>query len=249
MLMPRNFSPWPRSEIRAPLVGRRPGKPRSLSLYGETGKPMFRLIGGFIRLFTILICLGSHSAVGATDIRSQTVGWELERDVEVPSYAVTEPASTNLNIDSVVLSCEQGPSRRGLQLRLYLAGEGPLAPLGARKDLKDDPTVDLIIDGLNHPAQLLFADDFVVVADTADRAMPLLSDALLDGLQAGRRLELRFQLVKVAHGQAPAFDGIAVVDLQAGRGGAAVAVVRRCARPLSAMREVGDRLRHGAYPR
>jgi hypothetical protein len=98
--------------------------------------------------------------------------------------------------------------------------------------------VDLIIDGLTHSAQLLFAGDFVVVADTADRAMPLLSDALLDGLQAGRRLELRFQLVKVAHGQAPAFDGIAVVDLQAGRGGAAVAVVRRCAKLLSAMRQL-----------
>ena len=63
------------------------------------------------------------------------VGWELERDVETPSYAVTEPSSTNLNIDSVVLSCEQGASRRGLQLRLYLSGEGPLAPLGAGKEL------------------------------------------------------------------------------------------------------------------
>ena len=199
---------------------------------------MLRSIGSFLGSFGILLCFASLSVAGTADTFATPVAWELERDVEVPSYAVTEPASTNLNIDSVVLSCEQGPSRRGLQLRLYLAGEGPLAPLGARKDLKDDPTVDLIIDGLNHSAQLLFADDFVVVADTADRAMPLLSDALLDGLQAGRRLELRFQLVKVAHGQAPAFDGIAVVDLQAGRGGAAVAVVRRCARPLSAMREL-----------
>ena len=204
---------------------------------------MFRLIGGFLRLFTILICLGSHAVAGTTDILSPIVGWELERDVAKPSYAVTEPASTNLNIDSVVLSCEQGPSRRGLQLRLYLSGAGPLAPLGAGKDLKDDPTVDLIIDRLSHPAQLLFADDFVVVADSADGAMPLLSDALLDALQAGRRMELRFQLAKVAHGQAPAFDGIAVVDLQAGPGGAAVAAVRRCAGEVSAMTEIGDRLR------
>ena len=190
---------------------------------------MFRLIGGILGLFVIFICLASQSVAGETDIRSPAVGWDLERDVETPSYAVTEPASTNLNIDSVVLSCEQGPSRRGLQLRLYLRGDGSLAPLGAGKDLKDDPTVDLIIDGLSHSAQLLFADDFVVVADSADGAMPLLSDALLDVLQAGRRMELRFQLVKVAHGQAPAFDGIAVVDLQAGPGGAAVAAVRRCA--------------------
>ena len=195
---------------------------------------MLRSIGSFLGSFGILLCVVSLSVASTADTFATTVGWELERDVEVPSYAVTEPASTNLNIDSVVLSCEQGPSRRGLQLRLYLAGEGPLAPLGARKGLKDDPTVDLIVDGLNHSAQLLFADDFVVVADTADRGMPLLSDALLDRLQAGRRLELRFQLVKVTHGQAPAFDGIAVVDLQAGRGGAAVAVVRRCAGELSA---------------
>jgi hypothetical protein len=240
MLMPRNLSRRPGSEIRGPLVARRRGRPPSLSPYGETGKPMFRLIGGFIRLFTILICLGSHAVAGATDIRSPTVGWELERDVEPPSYAVTEPASTNLNIDSVVLSCEQGPSRRGLQLRLYLSRAGPLTPLGAGKDLKDDPTVDLVIDGSRYSVQLLFADDFVVVADSADGAMPLLSDALLDALQLGRRMELRFQLVKVTHGQAPAFDGIAAVDLQAGPSGAAVAAVRRCASAIST--EIGDRL-------
>ena len=195
---------------------------------------MLRSIGGFLGSFGILVCLASPSVAGTADTPSTAVGWELERDVETPSYAVTEPASTNLNIDSVVLSCEQGPSRRGLQLRLYLSGAGPLAPLGAGKDLKDDPTVDLIIDGLSHSAQLLFADDFVVVADTADGAMPLLSDALLDVLQAGRRMEMRFLLVKVTEGQAPAFDGIAVVELQAGPGGAAVAAVRRCAGEISA---------------
>ena len=167
-------------------------------------------------------------------------GWELERDVETPSYAATQPASTNLNIDSVVLSCEQGPSRRGLQLRLYISGDGPLAPLGGGKDLKDDPAVDLIIDGLSHVVQLLFADVFVVVADTADGAMPLLSNVLLDVLQAGRWMELRFQLARVAPGQAPAFDGIVVVDLQGGRGGAAIAAVRRCTGELSAMGKSGD---------
>ena len=190
---------------------------------------MLRLIGAILGLFVTCICLARQAVAGETDIRSPAVGWELERDVETPSYAVTEPASTNLNIDSVVLSCEQGPSRRGLQLRLYLLGGGSLAPLGAGKDLKDDPAVDLKIDGLSHSAQLLFADDFVVVADFADGATPLLSDALLDVLQAGRLMELRFRFVKVAHVKAPAFDGIAVVDLQAGSGGAAVADVRRCA--------------------
>jgi hypothetical protein len=204
---------------------------------------MLRSIGGFLGSFGILVCLASPSVAGTADIPSTAVGWELERDVETPSYAVTEPVSTNLNIDSVVLSCEQGPSRRGLQLRLYLSGVGPLAPLGADKDLRDDPTVNLIIDGLSHSAELLFADDFVVVANSADGVMPLLSDPLLDALQAGRRMELQFQLVKVAHGRAPPFDGIAVVDLQAGPGGAAVAVVRRCTGVISAMIEIGDQRR------
>jgi hypothetical protein len=81
------------------------------------------------------------------------------------------------------------------------------------------------------------------VADSADGAMPLLSDALLDVLQLGQRMELRFQLVKVVRGQGPAFDGIAVVDLQAGPSGAAVAVVRRCAGVISAMIETGDQRR------
>ena len=247
--MPRNFSPWPHSEIRAPLVGRRPGKPRSLSLYGETGKPIFRLISGFIQLFTFLICLGSYSVAGATDIRFPTVGWKLEQDVETPSYAVAEPANTNLNIDSVVLSCERGPTRRGLQLRLYLSEAGLLSPLGDRKELKDDPTVDLVIDGSSYPVQLLFADDFVVVADSADGVMPLLSDALLDALQGGRRMELRFQLAKVAHVQAPAFDGIATVDLQAGPSGAAVAALRRCAASNPAMTEVWQPTPRQGHPR
>jgi hypothetical protein len=190
---------------------------------------MFRLIGGILGFVVICICLARQSVAGETDVRSLAVGWQLERGVETPSYAVTEPASTNLNIDSVVLSCEQGSSRRVVQLRLYLLGSGSLAPLGAGNDLGDDPAVGLIVDSVSHAAQLLFADDFVVVADSADGAVPLLSEALLDVLQAGRLMELRFQFAKVAHTNAPAFDGIAVVDLQAGSGGAAVAGVRRCA--------------------
>jgi hypothetical protein len=156
-------------------------------------------------------------------------GWALEANVSSPSYAVVEPASTDLNIDTVVLSCEQGPDRRGLQLRLYLSGTGPLAPKAAGAALKDDPRVELSIDGVSQTADLLFADDFVVVADTADGTMPLLSEALVEKLQAGRKLELRFGLVQKADGDAPSFDGSTVVDLQAGTGGRAVAAVRRCA--------------------
>lgn len=169
-----------------------------------------------------LLGLASPALAGAA-------GWAVEAGVRSPSYALAEPTSTDLNIDAVVLSCEQGPDRRGLQLRLYLTGEGPLAPKAASAALKDDPRVELVVDGVSQTAELLFADSFVVVADTADGTMPLLSDALVDKLQAGRRLELRFDLLQEPRGQAAAFDGSAVVDLQAGPGGRAVAMVRRCA--------------------
>jgi hypothetical protein len=168
-------------------------------------------------------------AVPAMAGSASSAGWDLEANVRNPSYAVSEPTSTDLNIDTVVLSCEQGPERRGLQLRLYLSGTGPLALKAAASALKDDPRVELVVDGVSQPAELLFADDFVVVADAADGTMPLLSDAFLDKLQAGRRLELKFDLVQEPRGQAPAFDGSAVVDLQAGAGSRAVKVVRRCA--------------------
>jgi hypothetical protein len=183
---------------------------------------MAHLLGGSLTLLAGLVGLAGAAMAGAA-------GWGLETNVASPSYAVAEPASTDLNIDTVVLSCEQGPGRRGLQLRLYLSGTGPLAPKAAAAALKDDPRVELAIDGVSQTAELLFADDFVVVADTADGTMPLLSDAFLDKLQTGRRLELRFDLVQEPRGEAPSFDGSAVVDLQAGPGGRAVAAVRRCA--------------------
>ena len=182
---------------------------------------MAHLLGGSLTFLAGLIGIAGPAMAGAA-------GWALEANVASPSYAVAEPASTDLNIDAVVLSCEQGPDRRGVQLRLYLSGSGPLTPKGAAA-VKDDPRVELVVDGVTQTAELLFADDFVVVADAADGTMPLLSDALLDKLQAGKRLELRFDLVQEPRGQAPSFDGSAVVDLQAGSGGRAVVAVRRCA--------------------
>jgi hypothetical protein len=183
---------------------------------------MAHLLDRSLTIFLGLVGIAGPAMAGAA-------GWTLEADVSSPSYAVAEPTSTDLNIDTVVLSCEQGPDRRGLQLRLYLSGAGPLAPKVATAALKDDPRVELAIDGVSQTADLLFADDFVVVADMADGTMPLLSDALVEKLQAGRQLELWFDLVQEPRGQAPSFDGSAVVDLQAGSGSRAVAAVRRCA--------------------
>ena len=46
---------------------------------------------------------------------------KLERDVEPASYAVIEPESSNLNIDSVVLTCAAAGNATALQLQIYLS--------------------------------------------------------------------------------------------------------------------------------
>ncbi len=179
---------------------------------------VLKFLGGLLGFVTLASPVAAGVPVG---------GWELEKDVDTPTYAFSEPHSTDLNIDMIVLSCEQCPQRRGLQLSIHLLGSGPLAPLATGK-LKDDPRLEVIIDGKTHAVRLLFAGDFIVVADSADGAMPLLSEKLVNALQYGRQLELRFDLQK-QDDQAPAFDGKAIFALQAGRGGSAVARVKRCA--------------------
>jgi hypothetical protein len=186
---------------------------------------MVRLIAVFLALWGPVFTVAGRSAING---HATAAGWQVERDVEKPSYAIIEPESTNLNIDSLVLSCEQGPLRRGLQLRLYPAGHGTLYPQDTG-DSTADPTVELAIDGASYLVQVLFADTFVVVADTSDGVTPLLSRTLLDALQVGHRMELRLHFVETARGQAPTLGGTAAFNLQAGLGGAAVAAVRRCA--------------------
>jgi hypothetical protein len=183
-----------------------------------------------VRLIVVVLALWALAVAGqsAINAHAMTAGWQLERDVETPSYAVIEPESTDLNIDSLVLSCEQGPLRRGLQLRLYPSGHGTLYPQDTG-GLKADPKFEFAIDGASYEVQVLFADTFVVMADSADGVMPLLSRTLLDALQAGQRMELRLQLFQTTSGQAPTLGGTAAFNLQAGLGGAAVAGVRRCA--------------------
>jgi hypothetical protein len=48
-------------------------------------------------------------------------------------------------------------------------------------------------------------------------------------MTTGRIMVLRFDLLAERAGQPAAFDGEAVIELQAGRDGAAVSAVRRCA--------------------
>jgi hypothetical protein len=143
---------------------------------------------------------------------------------------VIEPQSTDLNIDSVVLACEQAIDRRVLQLQIYLSTEGPLLPKGVLpQQLKDDPRAEIEIDGRIFPVGILFADDYAVLADETAQMFPQLSDRLLDALEKGRIMILRFDLIAERAGQPAAYDGEAVVILQAGGGGKAVSAVRRCA--------------------
>jgi hypothetical protein len=160
-------------------------------------------------------------------------GWTLEQGVDVPSYALIEPRSRNLNLDVVVLACEQAEDRRIPQLQLYLTNDGPLMPDGvAAGQAKAYPRAEIVIDDHVYPVGLLFAEDHVVLSDETQALFPRVSERLLDALEQGTTMRLRFDLVGETAGQPAAFDGEAAVDLQggpAGTRGKAVAAVRRCA--------------------
>ena len=178
-----------------------------------------------VRLAAMLACLGAVPAFA---------DWKLERDVDPPGYAVIEPESSNLNIDSVVLACEEAGDARVLQLQIYLSTEGPLSPKGAApQQLKDDPRAEIAIDGRVFPVGLLFADNYAVLADETEHMFPRLSEGLLDAMATGRIMVLRFDLLAERAGQPAAFDGEAVIALREGEGGAAVSAVRRCATTVS----------------
>jgi hypothetical protein len=168
--------------------------------------------------------------------------WKLERDVEPPSYAVIEPESSNLNIDSVVLTCAAADNATVLQLQIYLSTEGPLSPRGATpQQLKDDPRAEIAIDGRVFPVGIFFADDYAVLADETEQGFPALSEGLLGAMATGSVMVLRFDLLAERAGQPAAFDGEAVIALRADSGGAAVSAVRRCATTVSVASARHDR--------
>lgn len=155
-------------------------------------------------------------------------GWMTEPGVSPPSYAVTIPLETDLNVDTVALVCTEGAHGRSLELNLYLADTEPLLPNGADPlRLKGSPSVAVEIDGRTFRAGLLFTDGYVVVADALDDSGPLLSPRLLNAMQAGRAMLLRFDLLEEEPGQVARFDGRLVIDLEAGRD--AIGAVRGCA--------------------
>ena len=176
----------------------------------------------------LLACLGLSGAAAAVD-GGVPGGWTIEPGTAQPSYAVVEPTRTNLNIDAVVLACEEAWGSRVLQFQLYLTDDGPLRPVYPdTKPLKDDPRAEIVIDGRTFPASLLFADDYAVVTDAQEGPFPLLSDRLLAALQAGKTMTLRFDLLAEWSGF-PTFDGEAVVHLGAPGGSQAIAAMRHCA--------------------
>ena len=181
----------------------------------------------WLRAILVLACVGA-SASHAQSVKP--TAWKLEQGTATPSYAAVEPTTTNLNIDMVVLACEQAQKGHVLQLQLYLSDDGPLRPIGASPaDLKDAPRATISIDAAEFPVALLFADDHVVLADGRDGRIPRLSDRLLDALQMGQSMVLRFDLIAKQAGYPS--DGEAMVDLRADGAREAIPAMRLCAGP------------------
>lgn len=125
-----------------------------------------------------------------------------------------EPAAANVNVDTVVLACEEG------------------------WDTRAAPQAAITIDRRTWPVALLFADDYVVLADTEHGPFPALSDQLLAAMQAGTQMTLHFDLLDEWPGQPASFDSEAVIDLQAPGGREAIAAMRRCVDPPSPCRQL-----------
>lgn len=198
---------------------------------GIIGNYQYRIlhnhIAGLLTLALLLVM--AHQAAGAAPASK---GWELERYVEEPSYALIEPTESNLNIDVLVLTCAAAGNTSILQLQIYLSTEGPLTPEGIEpSQLRPDPRALIRIDGRSFPVTMFFADDYVLIADTITDRVPSLSTSLIDAMQNGRGMTMRFDLVSKVPGRPAGFDGEATFDLQAGGGGAAVAAVRHCTLP------------------
>jgi hypothetical protein len=191
----------------------------------------------FLASMALVLAASTAGRAASGDLDSQH--WTLEAGTTDPSYAATEPVSTNLNLDAVVLGCEDDGRLRVLQLQLYTTDGSPLRPLHAdRSSLRDDPKAEVDIDAQAFPATLAFADNYAVVADAEEGSVLSLSNRLLSAMQGGRTMTLRFDLV-VAHGAGNAqFGSEAVVDLRASGAQDAISTLRRCAR--QPQRPVGD---------
>jgi hypothetical protein len=202
-----------------------------------------RTTSHWLQLIVLLACVATSAAHAQL---ADVTDWTIEQGVEIPSYAMVEPTITNVNIDRVVLACEDSAYGRFLQLQLfYLFGEGPLRPKGVSpRQLKHYPRAQISIDGKKFPVAVLFADHYAVLADSQYGSIPLLSDRLVDAMQFGKMMILRFDLVTEPLGRPASFGGEAIVALQASGAHEAIAVMRRCV-DSSQLHGVSDR---GASP-
>lgn len=212
-------------------------------------KPHNGLRVGLIALGTIAAALAGLIAVGLlledhlnttstsiptatpTPTQSQTptpeAGWTLKQGEGQTLYAVVAPRSATLNLMAVVLACEVGDGGRALHLQIYPSTPGPFLPNGAtREQLKDEPAVQLEIDGAVLPAQLDFAGDFAIVYDRVANGLPTMTPGLASALERGNELTLRFDLVREPAGT-QRFDAYAVVALKSPNGAGSIAAVRR----------------------
>ena len=200
------------------------------------GKGDNRVLAAILRAVALTGCLLATVMAAATARAGtsafEAVAWKLEPGDQPAHYAVAAPSRTNVNLANIVLACERAGDRHVLQVQLYLTDEGPLLPNGAvTSQLKDEPRVEIGIDGRIFPASLLFGDDHAVVANAQVGNVAGVSDALIDAMAKGRTMTLRFDLLNRRAGAPAAFDGEAVIDLQADGGRAAVEEVRRCVAP------------------
>lgn len=188
-------------------------------------RPTLTVAAGLVALTCVLT-----DEVAADTSPAPGAGWQLEREVESPTYALLEPSTADLDIDVMVLSCEQTERGVGLQLRLYPSEPGHLR-LSHSTPVDLDPDIVIEIDGQRHAAQLLFAEDFVVVADATDGSVPVLSPSLIESLRTGRRFAMNLHLIEASRSSSPTPALQITADLQEGIGSAAVAAVRRCGAP------------------
>ena len=174
--------------------------------------------------------LAAATPATAADTGFDSGRWQLETGTAEPSYAATEPMSSTVNLDAVVLACESADTgsrhRHLLQLQLYTTDGGPLRPrrLGAEQSrlLAEEPQAHLAIDGQAYPVTLMFGDSYVVVADSQVDGFAALSRRLQVALQAGHKLTLGFDLVANQADEA-------VVDLRSAGAQAAIRALRQCA--------------------
>jgi hypothetical protein len=180
------------------------------------------------RTFALSLVFAGISLTGAGALAASGAGtaWMIE-PTSAPRYATIEPASTDLNIDTVRLVCEEGPNGRFLQLQLYQTEEGLLASsYDHSAPTRDEPRADITIDGQRFAAKLLQAENYAVLGDERDGDSLKVSDRLLRTLETGKTMKLRIDLLAEVSA-APASE--TVVDLQRPGKAQAISAMRRCA--------------------